>query len=129
ANLGNPITWFKDNENLLIKILPENRNALIDPSKNIPTGPVVSVSETGTVSQNRTYQDLLKNKTDEANFENIVTSELYKIDLKGNKTLFKSGDMFAGESFSPDGNYIMLTVLEKPFSYIVPLNRFPMKSV
>lgn len=129
ANLGNPITWFKDNQNLMIKVLPENRKALIDPAKDIPTGPIVSVSESGTVSQNRTYQDLLKNKTDEANFENIVTSELYKIDLKGNKTLFKKGDMFVGETFSPDGNYIMLTTLEKPFSYIVPLNRFPMKTI
>jgi hypothetical protein len=32
---------------------------------------------TGTFSQNRTYQDLLKNKMDEANFENILTAELY----------------------------------------------------
>lgn len=129
ANLGNPITWFKDNQNLMIKVLTENRKALIDPAKDIPTGPIVSVSESGTVSQNRTYQDLLKNKTDETNFENIVTSELYKIDLNGNKTLFKKGDMFVGETFSPDGNYIMLTTLEKPFSYIVPLNRFPMKTI
>lgn len=129
ANLGNPITWFKDNQNLMIKVLPENRKALIDPAKDIPTGPIVSVSQAGTVSQNRTYQDLLKNKSDEANFENIVTSELYKIDLKGNKSLFKKGDMFVGETFSPDGNYIMLTTLEKPFSYIVPLNRFPMKTI
>lgn len=129
ANLGNPITWFKDNQNLLIKVLPANRPALIDPAKDIPNGPIVSVSQAGTVSQNRTYQDLLKNKTDETNFENIVTSELYKIDLNGNKKLFKSGDLFVGETFSPDGNYIMLTVLEKPFSYIVPLNRFPMKTI
>jgi len=129
ANLGNPITWFKDNQNVLIKVLPVNRPALIDPTKDIPNGPIVSVSQAGTVSQNRTYQDLLKNKTDETNFENIVTSELYKIDLNGNKKLFKSGDLFVGETFSPDGNYIMLTVLEKPFSYIVPLNRFPMKTI
>lgn len=128
ANLGNPITWFKDSQNLLIKVLPENRPLLIDALKDIPTGPIVSVSEAGTVSQNRTYQDLLKNKTDEANFENIVTSELYKIDLNGNKSLFKTGDLYVGETFSPDGNFIMLTVLEKPFSYIVPLSRFPMKT-
>lgn len=129
ANLGNPITWFKNGDSLLIKTLLKNRKALIDPSKDIPTGPNVSVSEKGVVSQNRTYQDLLKNKTDEINFENIVTSELYKIDLNGNKTLFKAANMYAGETFSPDGNYILLTILEKPFSYIVPLNRFPMKTI
>ena len=31
-------------------------------------------------------------------------------------------------SFSPDGNYIMLTTVQKPFSYIVPFSRFPMKT-
>lgn len=128
ANLGNPITWYKDNENLLVSLIPSNRPALIDTSKNIPTGPIVSVSE-GVVSQNRTYQDLLKNKTDEANFETLVTSELYKIDLKGNKTLFKKADLYVSESFSPDGEYIMLTTIQKPFSYLVTLNRFPMKTV
>lgn len=127
ANLGNPITWYKDNQNLLVSLIPSNRPALIDTSKNIPTGPIVSVSE-GVVSQNRTYQDLLKNKTDEANFETLITSELYKIDLKGNKTLFKKADLYVSESFSPDGEYIMLTTIQKPFSYLVTLNRFPMKT-
>lgn len=128
ANLGNPITWYKNSEKLLIKTLPANRPALIDASKAIPKGPIVSTAEEGVVSQNRTYQDLLKNKTDEANFETLVTAELYTVDLNGNKKLFKEADMYAGESFSPDGNYILLTTIEKPFSYLVPLNRFPMKT-
>ena len=129
ANLGNPITWLKDNQQLLVKIIPANRPALVDTKKNLPTGPIVSVSEEGVVSQNRTYQDLLKNKTDEANFETLVTSELYLIDLQGNKKSFKEAAMYASESMSPDGTYLMLTTLEKPFSYLVPLNRFPMKTV
>ncbi|MBB1149440.1 S9 family peptidase [Myroides sp. NP-2] len=128
ANLGNPITWMKDNEQILVSVIPANRPALIDTKKNLPTGPIVSISEEGVVSQNRTYQDLLKNKTDEANFETLVTSELYLIDLKGNKKLFKEAAMYASESFSPDGNYLLVTTLEKPFSYLVPLNRFPMKT-
>lgn len=128
ANLGNPITWMKDNQQVLVSVIPANRPALIDTKKNLPTGPIVSISEEGVVSQNRTYQDLLKNKTDEANFETLVTSELYLIDLQGNKKLFKEAAMYASESFSPDGNYLMLTTLEKPFSYLVPLNRFPMKT-
>ena len=128
ANLGNPITWLKDNQQLLVKTIPANRPALVDTKKNLPTGPIVSVSEEGVVSQNRTYQDLLKNKTDEANFETLVTSELYLIDLQGNKKSFKEAAMYASESMSPDGTYLMLTTLEKPFSYLVPLNRFPMKT-
>lgn len=128
ANLGNPITWLKDNNSLLIRTIPANRKALIDTKKNLPTGPIISVSEEGVVSQNRTYQDLLKNKTDEVNFETLVTSDLYIIDTDGNKKMFKSSGMYASESVSPDGNYIMITTIEKPFSYIVPLSRFPMKT-
>lgn len=128
ANLGSPYNWMKDNETLLVKILPKNRPALIDSKKDLPKGPTVSVSD-GSKSQNRTYQDLLKNKTDEANFDALVTSELYKISISGNATLFKSAAIYAGESFSPDGNYLMLTTIQKPYSYIVPLSRFPQKSV
>ncbi|WP_016989226.1 alpha/beta hydrolase family protein [Flavobacterium sp. ACAM 123] len=128
ANLGNPFSWFNDNENILVKMLPQNRADLLDEKKNLPTGPIVS-NASGSISQNRTYQDLLKNKTDEANFQNILTAELYKVNLNGSKTLFKSADMYAGENFSPDGNYLMITTIQKPFSYIVPLNRFPSKTV
>ena len=124
SNMGNPFSWFKDNEHILVRMLPKNRPLLIDPKKDLPKGPTVSTAD-GSVSQNRTYQDLLKNKTDEANFETLVTSELYKVDLNGNANLFKDANLYAGESFSPDGNYLMITTIEKPFSYIVPLSRFP----
>lgn len=128
ANLGNPFSWMNDNQTLLVKVLPKNRPALIDEKKDLPKGPTVSVSD-GTKSQNRTYQDLLKNKNDEANFDALVTSELYKVTISGTSTLFKSADIYAGESFSPDGNYLMLTTIQKPYSYIVPLSRFPQKSI
>lgn len=128
ANLGAPFSWFNDNETILVKLLPSSRKPLLDAKKDLPAGPIIS-NASGAKSQNRTYPDMLKNKNDEINFENIITSELYKISLNGNKTLFKSADMFAGQSFSPDGNYIMITTIQKPFSYIVPLNRFPMKSI
>ena len=124
ANLGSPFNWFRDGKSLLVKQLPVNRANLINTEKALPAGPIISNSE-GQASQNRTYQDLLKNPIDEQNFENIVTSELYKVDLNGKESLFKGAAMYAGESFSPDGGYLMLTTLEKPFSYIVPLNRFP----
>jgi dipeptidyl aminopeptidase/acylaminoacyl peptidase len=127
ANLGNPFSWYKDNQNILVKMLPKNKPVLIDPKKDLPLGPIISNAE-GTKSQNRTYQDLLKNKTDEINFENITTSELYKVNLNGTATLYKEAAMYAGESFSPDGNLLMVTTILKPFSYIVPLNRFPSKS-
>ena len=128
ANLGSPYSWMKDNETLLVKILPANRPALINQKTDLPKGPIVSVSD-GSKSQNRTYQDLLKNKSDEANFDVMVTSELHQVSIDGMSKLFKSADIYASESFSPDGNYLMITTIQKPYSYIVPLSRFPQKSV
>ena len=128
ANLGSPYNWMKDNQTLLVKMLPKNRQALINEKKELPKGPTVSVSD-GSKSQNRTYQDLLKNKNDEANFDALVTSEMYKISLSGTLEIFKSAAIYAGESFSPDGNYVMLTTIQKPYSYIVPMSRFPQKSI
>jgi Tol biopolymer transport system component len=128
ANLGSPYNWMKDNETLFVKMIPKNRPSLIDSKKDLPKGPTVSSSD-GSKSQNRTYPDLLKNKTDETNFETLMTSELYKVSLSGKIDFFKAVDLYAGESFSPDGNYLMITTMQKPFSYFVPYNRFPLKSV
>lgn len=127
ANLGSPYTWFKDSKNLLVKTIPANRVKLLDSSKDLPTGPIVSVSD-GKVSQNRTYPDLLKNVQDEANFETLSKAELYKVSTDGGSTKFKNEDIYSGISFSPDGNYLLLSTIQRPFSYIVPLSRFPMTS-
>ncbi|MBK7094210.1 MAG: S9 family peptidase [Saprospiraceae bacterium] len=128
ANLGSPFSWYKDNQSLLVRIIPESRPSLIDSGKDLPNGPIVSLAD-GNVSQNRTYQDLLKNKTDEINFTTLTTSELYKVNINGAKTLFRTKDLYVGQSFSSDGNYIMLTTISPPFSYIVPLSRFPQKTI
>lgn len=127
GNLGRPFSWYNDNERLLVRMIPAKRPSLIDEKKDLPKGPIVSVAD-GSVSQNRTYQDLLKNKTDEQNFETLVSSELYTFTIKGKKTLYKGKDLYSDQSFSPDGNYIMITTIKKPFSYIVPLRRFPQTS-
>lgn len=127
ANLGLPYVWMKDSESLLIKKIPANRSALIDSKTEIPTGPTVSNSD-GKVSQNRTYQDLLKNPQDEANFETLAKSELLKVTLNGDEQPYKTSAVYSGMSFSPDGNYLMLTTIQRPYSYIVPLSRFPMNS-
>ena len=128
ANMGKPFSWYNDNQNLLVRVIPEGRPVLTDFKNSLPVGPIISNSD-GVKAPNRTYQDLLKNKTDEDNFETLVTSELYKINLNGDAALFMGKAMYGDESFSPDGNYLLVTTLQKPFSYMVPLNRFPQKSV
>jgi len=129
ANMGRPFTWYKDSNSLLVTTLPENRKDLIDTTEAIPTGPTVSVSEAGVEAQNRTYQDLLKNKNDEYNFELLTQAELHKINMDGSSSLWKKSDMYRDVSFSPDGNYVMVTTINRPFSYLVPYYRFPSTTI
>lgn len=125
GNFGTTLTWLPDESAVLVKTLPGNRPDLINTDNKVPTGPTVSVNEAGIEAQNRTYQDLLKNKDDEFNFEVLATSEIHKVDLDGNKSLWKPAGMYRRMSISPDGLYVMLSEVQKPFSYIVTYGRFP----
>lgn len=124
ANLGDVINWFPESQALLVKFLPSQRKELIDTGYAVPTGPTIS-SNDGKKAQNRTYQDLLSNPNDESNFEQLATSELYKLDLNGNKSKWKDTDMYRNLSFSPNGEYVMAVTVNRPFSYLVPYYRFP----
>jgi hypothetical protein len=127
ANLGDVINWFTDGSALLVKMIAQERKSLINTDQAVPVGPTVSVSD-GKEAQNRTYQDLLKNKDDEHNFEQLAMSELYKVSLDGSAGKWLGAAMYRSISFSPDGNYVMVTTLDKPFSYLVPYYRFPSKT-
>lgn len=128
ANLGDVLNWFHDSSALLIKMMLREQKALIDKSEVVPKGPTVSVSD-GKKAQNRTYQDLLQSKTDEYNFEHLSRSELYKVALNGSKEQWLGNALYRGVQFSPDGRYVMVSTVEKPFSYLVPYYRFPTKTV
>lgn len=124
ANVGIPYSWLPNSSGLLVRMLPAGRKPLIDTQHLLPEGPVVSVSDGG-ISQNRTYQDLLKNPVDEANFETLVTSELFRVGLNGVSKRWKEPGMYVDQAFSPGGDFLLLTTLEHPFSYVVPWYSFP----
>ena len=92
ANLGDVINWFHDGESMLVKFTSPKNPKILKTDKLIPTGPRVSTND-GKKAQNRTYQDLLKNKNDEKNFEILGQSELHRVTLKGEKKLWKKMDM------------------------------------
>mgnify|MGYP000213666340 FL=1 len=127
ANIGDAINWFKDGQSLLVKVVSESKKPLINTKTAVPVGPTISVNE-GKKAQNRTYQDLLKNKNDEHNFEQLALSEIYKISLDGSKEKWLNNNIYTTINFSPDGNYVLVNTVEKPFSYLVPYRRFPSKT-
>ncbi len=128
ANTGDVINWFEDGQSVLVKMLPKERGQLINTASAVPTGPTVSVSD-GKKAQNRTYQDLLQNKNDEHNFKILATSEIHRVSLDGKSSMWLPADMYRGLTFSPDGSYVMVSIIEEPFSYLVPYRRFPSRSI
>lgn len=127
ANMGDVINWFKDNQSMLVTMLPKESNLLIDESLAVPQGPTISINDSGVKAQNRTYQDLLKNANDEKNFKQLATSEIWKVHLDGTKELWKTQEMYSNVILSPDGKYVLVQTIKEPFSYLVPYSRFPFK--
>ncbi|HMQ06821.1 MAG TPA: prolyl oligopeptidase family serine peptidase [Saprospiraceae bacterium] len=124
ATYGSPYVWLPDQSGLLIKALPDPLPVIVEESEIVPSGPTVSVND-GNKAQNRTYQDLLKNKLDEENFENLISAEIWQVTLDGHESLWKENGMYAGINISPDGKLILITEITRPFSYLVPASRFP----
>lgn len=115
--------WMPDNVSLLVSTVVEGRgNAPVKP--RAPKGPVVQETS-GAEAASRTYQDLLENPYDEQLFEYYTTVQLQKIDVNGKATKVGKPDIIKGYDVSPDGKYMLVEVIQKPFSYLVPASRFP----
>jgi len=127
ANLRDVINWSKNNESLLVKMVSDEKEPLRNAKEAVPTGPTVSINE-GKKAQNRTYQDLLKNVNDEHNFEQLALSEIHKVSLDGHIEKWLGSAMYKSIDYSPDGEYVLVSTIEKPFSYLVPYRRFPSKT-
>lgn len=119
---GLPYRWLSDNT-LLYMAINEARGPVPEEPLT-PAGPVIQQTS-GQKAPVRTYQDLLKNPYDETLFEYYVTSQLYTLDLQSkNSTPFLEPGIFSQVSTSPDGNYIFIVEIRRPYSYIVPYYRF-----
>jgi hypothetical protein len=119
--MGTPYVWCPDSKALLIQVLPQSR---VKPKKALPTGPAVQEA-TGSRAPVRTYQDLLRNKQDEAFFDYYATSRLDRIELNASQRNFLPEKIYSDMEYSPDGKMIRVSFYEKPYSYIVPFSRFP----
>ena len=120
---GRPMYWLSNSSGLIVKTVPSKRGPA--PVKNTdPQGPVIQES-LGIVSPARTYQDLLSSPYDEDLFSYYMTSQVLHVNLKGKvKKVGKPGVIKRAEP-SPDGKFILMETIHKPYSYLVPLYRFP----
>ncbi len=122
--IATPFKWMSDNKHLLVNTVPAHRGKAPE-LQRIPSGPVIEESY-GKQTQVRTYQDLLQNTNDEALFAYYTTTQLAIVDAaKGTVKPLGSAAMITGYDFSPDEKYLLVTRLQKPFSYRVPYDDFP----
>jgi dipeptidyl aminopeptidase/acylaminoacyl peptidase len=122
GTFGTQVRWLSDNRSLVYLITNPGRGSM--PVRSLtPKGPVVQ-ENLGKEGQAATFQDLLKDPVDETIFEYFAGSQLM---LWDGITSRKIGNqcMITDIAPSPDGNYLMMTIINKPFSYIVPYYLFP----
>ena len=120
--LGNSMAWLADNS-LLIKAVNPARGK-VPSAPMAPAGPTIQETS-GKAAPSRTYQDLLANPHDEALFAYFMDSQLMRITLDGSSTAVGKPAMIKSMLLSPDKNYLLVESIQKPFSYLVPADRFP----
>lgn len=120
---GSTLSWASDGTWLLVKLIPDGRGDM--PTANpVPTGPVVQ-ENLGRTAPSRTYQNLLQNAYDEALFDYFLTSQLAAITLDGQVKPLGEPGIFRSVSHAPGGQYLLVNRIERPYSYLVPINSFP----
>ena len=118
--LNSPFQWYNSSDELLVSLRSNKKKPIIS---SVPSGPIVQET-TDQNAPSRTYQDLIKNKNDEIQFEHYASVELHKISLNGSSEMIQNG-MIKDYDLSPDNEFLMTKTIKKPFSYLVPYYRFP----
>ncbi|MEM6795663.1 MAG: S9 family peptidase, partial [Acidobacteriota bacterium] len=118
---GNRPAWL-DDSTLVATLVPENRAAPPQPPR-VPRGPVVR-ENLGVKAQARTYQDLLANPHDEALFAHHMSAQIARIGLDGSVEALGEPALVWDVEPSPDGRFLLVQTLQRPFSYLVPAFRF-----
>eukprot|EP00879_Flechtneria_rotunda_P026301 GHRR01028036.1.p1 GENE.GHRR01028036.1~~GHRR01028036.1.p1 ORF type:complete len:835 (+),score=219.07 GHRR01028036.1:164-2668(+) len=119
-------SWMDDNT-LVAAVLPQDLDQ--PPTKpQVPPGPKIQDNSSGKKSQNRTWTDLLKDEHDGDMFEYYGTAELVMVDVRDQDsegTIIAPPRMYTEMDGSPDGQFMLVSWLTRPFSLAVPAGRFP----
>ena len=114
--------WLPDGSGLLCCTVPEDNPS--PPAEDpVPEGPNVQETRGGEAPA-RTYQDLLENPFQEDLFEYYMTSQLTVVDTEGGMEFLGDPAMIWYYSPSPDGEFLVVSMLRRPFSRTVTAGRF-----
>jgi dipeptidyl aminopeptidase/acylaminoacyl peptidase len=122
--LATSLDWAPDGSAVYAVLVPESRMPMPQ-EPAVADGPLVRMTTTGTKNKTPTYASLLGSPYEKALLEYYVTGQLARIDARSGAVRNVGAPATIDEvSVSPDGQYVRVTLLQKPFSYLVPVSVF-----
>jgi dipeptidyl aminopeptidase/acylaminoacyl peptidase len=123
ATLVTTVDWTADGNQLVTVLIPDARKA--EPKRPaIEPGPLVRLTDEKK-EKTRNFASLLRDPFEKELMEYYVTGQLATINVS-NGAVKKIGapELISAVEASPDGKYFHVTLMQKPFSYIVQYNSF-----
>jgi dipeptidyl aminopeptidase/acylaminoacyl peptidase len=118
--------WLHGKAPFVCRLWPGNRGAG-PKAAGVPSGVIVQESY-GRSAPARTYEYLLQSPTDEALFDYYFTDQLSLVGLDGKITPIGPPGIHLSATPSPDGNYLLVETVQRPYSYQVPMEVFPSRT-
>lgn len=123
ATFVTTFAFSNDGKQIFTVMTPDGR-APRPTEPSVPNGPLVKVLS-GKKEQNRTYPSLMSTPFDFTLLEWHATGQLVSVDAAtGAMTKIGAPAMITGVNPSPDGQFVRVTRMTKPFSYLVPVSSF-----
>lgn len=120
--LGGSYGFIAGTHELMVRLLVDGRGEPPQPAR-VPLGPIVE-DTAGKRATNRTFQDLLQDAHDEAMFEHHTTAQLARVAQDGTIVKLGTPGIFLDVGPSPNGQYVLIERVTKPYSHSVPISRF-----
>ena len=117
-------TWLRDNVTLVCQIVPPDRGP-------VPVEPIVPLGPPTLESRDKaapapTHEDMIRTPFDETLFEYYFSSQLAAIDsATGRRTLIGRPAIFESVSPAPNGEYVLVSKVKRPYSHLIPFDGFP----
>ena len=123
AVIGSGFSWLSGSDQLLVRLLPR-RPSKAPLEQSIPSGPNMQESKGGKVTQSRTYPDMLKTAYDADMLEWQLQTQLAIVKTSGELRRIGPVMPLSKVQPSPDGKLVLTTQVRRPYSTILPMERF-----
>jgi dipeptidyl aminopeptidase/acylaminoacyl peptidase len=124
ATLVTSFDFTKDGKHLATVLVPDGRAAMPQ-APTAPVGPSVKLAMETDKNRLRTFPSLMSSPYEEQLLEWHATGQLALVDVaKGTARKIGAPAMIRAIDVAPDGKYVRVTRMLRPFSYDVPVSSF-----